>query len=349
MALFHRPLPRNLDAALRDLKEKSAIVRRSAMQDLGRHVQQNSPPRVVEALLAALRDEDPIVRTEAAYCLGDAKAREALPALLLAVDDTHSLVRQAAIDALGTIGDSRASGRLMRALDDDRPDVRFQAVVALARVSPESGLDAVLHAMKDEDHHVRYIAIRTAEEIGTKGDSAEFPIELPERITRCVEGWLEDEDAHVRLAAAILLGRCGKEAGAEELLCAIYDRIESLEPEDEAAAIDLAGRLGLQDAVPALEQRAFGLKRFLKERHAWASRVALARMGHDRARQAILHDLHAWSRERRTAAVTAAAQAGIREALDAIQAMRGDHEKAEQEAVDEALELLHALGARGGS
>jgi len=344
MALFHRPLPRTLEAAIRDLKEKNPSVRRSAIQDLGRHSREQATKRIVDTLLEALRDDDPVVRTEAAYCLGDAKAREALPALLVAVDDRHSLVRQAAIDALGTIGDSRATGRLLRALDDERPDVRFQAVIALGRVSPQDGLDGVLRAAQDEDQHVRYIAIRVAEELSpSEGAGPAARVTLLERVAEQLPEWLHDSDAHVRLAAAILLGRSGSDDGALEIIAAVHNRIPSLEPEDEVAAIELAGSLKLEDAIPALERRAFGLKRLVTERHAWAARVALVRLGDERARQSILRDLRGWSRDRRTAAATAAAQAGMTEAREIIEAMRGDYEKAEQEAVDEALELLHAL------
>jgi len=344
MALFHRPLPRTLDASIRDLKEKNPVVRRSAIQDLGRHAREEPTPEILDALREALRDDDPLVRTEAAYCLGDAKASEALPALLVAVDDRHSMVRQAAIDALGTIGDSRATGRLVRALDDDRPDVRFQAVIALGRVSPKDGVEAVIRAMEDEDHHVRYIAVRAAEELVTeKGNGVTQHVELPEAIAERAPTWLQDENSHVRLAAAILLGRSGSDAGAEELFNAVDDRMYKLEPEDEAAAIELAGTLGLQDTIPSLERRAFGLKRLVRERHTWTARIALVRLGNARARRSILSDLQAWSRDTRTAAVTAAAKAGLTEAIETIEAMRGDHERAEQEAVDEALELLHAL------
>lgn len=344
MALFHRPLPRTLDASIRDLSEKSPMVRRSAIQDLGRHSREEATPQIIEALLGALRDEDPLVRTEAAYCLGDARAKEALAALLVAVDDPHSLVRQAAIDALGMIGDTRATGRLLRALKDERPDVRFQAVIALGRVSPKDGMEGVLRAVKDEDHHVRYIAIRVAEELSREKTASGIAtkVELPQAISENVSGWMRDEDAHVRLAAAILLGRAGISEGADELLDAIEDAIPSVEPEDEVAAIELAGTLGLREAIPALERRAFGLKRLIRERHSWAARVALVRLGHGRARQSILADLRAWSRERRTAAVTAAARAGMSEALGIIESMQGDHERAEQDAVEEALQILRA-------
>ncbi|HQB42993.1 MAG TPA: HEAT repeat domain-containing protein [Polyangiaceae bacterium] len=274
MALFHRPLPRTLEAALRDLKEKSVLVRRSAVQDLGRHAREQATSAIEEALLEALRDDDPLVRTEAAYCLGDMKSKRALPLLLVTVDDANSLVRQAAIDALGTIGDPQATGRLLRALEDERPDVRFQAVIALGRISVDTGMDAVLRAVCDEDPHIRYIAVRVAEELVTKELSPTDTASLPERLVEQAKGWLEDEDAHVRLAAAILLGKCGDDAGAEHLLDAIEGRIFPMEPEDEAAAIELAGTLKLHQAIAGLERRAFGWKRWIKS-STWTPRAWL--------------------------------------------------------------------------
>jgi len=298
----------------------------------------------MDALLGAITDADPIVRTEAAYCLGDAMEERALPALLLAVDDPHFGVRQAAIDALGMIGDSRATGRLLRAVDDERPDVRFQALIALGRVSSDDGLEAALRGLHDDDSRVRYIAVRTVEEIVTKNlESRGTPVRLdvlPDSVVKQVAQCLDDEDPHVGLAAAILLGRTGDDRGANRLLEAIEDRIGSLEPEDEVAAIELAGSLGLEQAIPALEGRAYGLLRWVKERHSWTARVALVRLGSERARHTIVADLRSWSRDQRTAAVMAAGQAGIVEAIGVIEAMAGDHEKAAQDAVTEALEIL---------
>ncbi|MCL2823818.1 MAG: HEAT repeat domain-containing protein [Polyangiaceae bacterium] len=358
MALFHRPLPRTLAASLRDLKEKNPTVRRSAILDLARHSREEATPEIIDALLEAMSDVDPTVRTEAAYCLGDATAERALPTLLLAVDDPHTAVRQAAIDALGTIGDSRATGRLLRAIEDERADVRFQAVIALGRVSPRDGMNAAIGAMEDEDCRVRYIAIRTVEEIVVGDDNPHGDLgaesatvslitnkKLPDVVAKKSQSWLEDEDPHVRLAAAILLGKFGDLRGADQLLDAVAGRIGSIEPEDEVAAIELCGLLQLEQAIPDLDSRAFGLMRFIRERHTWTARVALVHLGSVRARHALLDDLHSWSRERRTAAVMACAQAGLTDALDAIKSMRGDHEKAVQEAVEEAIAQLSRVKA----
>ena len=97
----------------------------------------------------------------------------------------------------------------------------------------------------------------------------------------------------MRLASAFFLGRCGNNIGASQLIGAIEARICALEPNDEAAAIELAGTLGLKQAMPALECRALGFMRWFKERHVWTSRVVLVRLGVARTRQAIVSDLRA--------------------------------------------------------
>jgi HEAT repeat protein len=73
---------------------------------------------------------------------------------------------------------------------------------------------------------------------------------------------------------------------------------------------------------------------------AWQARVALARLGHDRARQGILKGLRAWTRDVRTLAVAAAGRARLTEARALIETMRGDPERADPEAVEVALGLL---------
>jgi hypothetical protein len=116
--------------------------------------------------------------------------------------------------------------------------------------------------------------------------------------------------------------------------------------EDEAAAIELAGRLKLEGAKPGLEKRAFGgLLGFRRDPFAWHARVALARMGHERAQREILRELSASDRDLRTLAVAAAGRARLVAAREPIAAMKGDARRADPEAVDEALAALAEDGA----
>ena len=69
--------------------------------------------------------------------------------------------------------------------------------------------------------------------------------------------------------------------------------------EDEIIVVELCGELQLTKATPGLERRAFGLFGG-RTPVSWHARVALAELGHQRAKLAILRGLSAWSRDART-------------------------------------------------
>jgi len=326
------PLRRTLAAALRDAGSAVPATRASAVADLAQHGDADRK-EVVAALERALSDDASEVRSAAAVALADLRAAEALPALLVAVEDDDGHVRQMAMSALGEIGDRRASERLRRALDDARPEVRFQAIIAFSRVvAPEDAIVAIMAATRDADAHIRYIAIRCAEEWAL-GAGRPMPEALLERAATLVE----DDDPSVRVAAAIVLARSGDRRGEPIVLDVVCGRIVTPEAEDEAAAVELVGELGIEAALPHLERRAFG---FGEDKFAWQALVALARMGHARARAKIVRDLHSIFRDRRTLAVAAVGRARLGEAKHLVEAMRGDDRRADAEAVALTLEQL---------
>jgi HEAT repeat protein len=360
------PLPRTLEAALRDLDEASARVRASAVVDLARHHDDDAArPRVAAALRRMLSDDAHEVRSAAASALGEVRAPEALGELLIATEDKHGLVRQLALEALGFVGGERAVERVRRALSDPRPELRFQAVLAYPRLAPGDAHAALAAAADDDDAGVRYIALRVAEErlhppegslldhadaadpadAADAADDRRPPRELLDAARRC----LADDEARVRVAAAILLARGGDASAEPVLLDVIEDRLRTPELEDEAAAVELAGAIGLARATTALERRAYGPARFFRERCSFHARIGLARLGHARARGDILRELAAWSRETRTLAVMSAGRARLADARAQIQAMQGRPERADEHAVAEALAALSLPdgGARG--
>ena len=112
--------------------------------------------------------------------------------------------------------------------------------------------------------------------------------------------------------------------------------------EDEAAAVELCGELGLDVARAGLKKRAFGgLLGLRRDPLAWHARVALARMGHSAPAGRILRELAARDRDVRTLAVAAAGRARLAGAREPILAMRGDVARADPAAVSEALAALH--------
>ena len=278
---------------------------------------------MIQGLLRALRDDAAEVRAAAASALADLGGAEALPELLLAVEDDDALVRQMAIAALGEIGDPRATERLRRALGDVRAEVRFQAVMAFPRVctSREDAHEALLAATRDDDPLVCHIALRMAEELGEGGG-------VDERICAPRPGARHARRARgprgERGPPRSRSGDASAGASRRSWSTSRWGRSRTREREDLAAAIELAGELGIGAARPGLERRAFGgLLGLRRDPFAWHARVALARMGHERACREILGELGASDRDLRTLAVAAAGRARMVAARDRIAAMRG--------------------------
>lgn len=343
--LGYSPLPRTLEAALADLAHADTAVRVSALKDLARHADGAERARVIAAVARVLaRDPAPGLRAEAAVVLADVEAVEALHELLAAERDPAPRVRQMALLALGEIARAadlaepelrRVVTQAAQATAAQDPALRFQGLIALARLAPEQAASTLRSALRDDDAEVRYIAVRLTEDLLVADEVPE-----PQRVA--LERALGDAAPAVRLAAAIALSRRGHTA-ARDVLVAALDAREALDVEDEQAAIDLAGELGLTRARQALERRAFGFVGGTG-RFTWHARVALARLGDARARRAIVRGLTAWTRDARTHAVVAAGRARIVEARAALLALQGRPERADPAAVSQALGELTGLG-----
>jgi HEAT repeat protein len=318
-------LPRNLEASVRDLASTKPEVRASAVSDLVRHAREGEAvrARAIPLLVKRLTDEHPQVRAAAAVALGDLHATESVTALLVAVEDDAAHVRQMALNAIGEIGDARALPRLRRALKDLRPEVRYQSIIAFARVADRAGGlvtsevdDALFEAANDEDDAISHIALRVAEERLDHGHMPE------ERLLARARGLTDLRGSpHVTLVAAILLAKSGDERGHDIILRVVRgEKIGGQAPdkEDERAAVELAGELGLAQVVQHLERRAWGVARFVRDTCPFHARIALARMGHDRAKKEILGELASSRREVLSGAVVSAGRARMREARDLI-------------------------------
>jgi HEAT repeat protein len=286
------------------------------------------------------------VRAAAALALADIDARTELAALVAASQDDDAGVRQMALLGVGELAEvhhAEARAVAMRGLVDRVAAVRYQAVVALARLQGEASLESLLVGSRDADPEVRHVAFRVAEEVFGGRAADAVPLALVQR----ARGALRDDNRGVQVAAAILLATLGEEAGSERLVEVVNDGRRFAHTEDEIIAVELCGQLQLRQAMPGLERRAFG---FWGGRApvGWHARVALAELGHPRAKQAILRALSAWSRDARTLAVAAAGRAKLQEALAILERMAGSPRRAEPDAVSDALAAINAVG-RGSS
>jgi HEAT repeat protein len=330
------PLPRNIGAALRDAEHAEARVRQSALGDLVRHARASERERATIAIIGLLRsDPNPELRAEAALALADAGATGARTALLAALEDPALGVRQMAILALGELGepgDLELAERLAGALVAVEPALRFQSLIACERLVPERGEAFLARALSDDDEEVRGMALRLARKRWPEADA-------PRALVNVAVKALGDQASNVRAQAALWLGLLG-DARADDALVGIVDGSVSVAlPADLEEAMDLVAARRLARASLGLERRAFGF--FARVDTArWHALVALARLGHARARRTILRGLGAWTRDARTLAVVAAGRAGLSEASPRISLFRGRPGRADPEAVEDALRVL---------
>lgn len=346
-------LPRNLEASVRDLSSARAEVRVGAVEDLVRHARgdERVRARAIPLLVQRLTEEHPRVRAAVAVALGDLGATEAVTALLVTVEDDDAHVRQMAINALGEIGDPRALPRLRRTLSDARPEVRYQSIIAFARVADrEGGLDtsevddALFDAANDADDAIRHVALRVAEERLDKGRAPDGRLLAR---ARALVADTSGASPHVVLVAAILLAKAGDERGHRVVLAVVQGKKlggQAPDKEDERAAVELAGELDLREAAPYLERRAWGALRFVRDTCPFHARIALARMGHDRAKKEIMAELASTRREVLSGAVVAAGRARMKEARDRILSLAP--QSVDPALIREALEHLDAPEVR---
>lgn len=347
------PLPRNLEAGLRDAVASKPEVRCSALRDLVRHADGAARDRVIACLVGALtEDGDAGVRATAALALADIGATEALDALLAATDDVQLRVRQLALVALGEIATApnpTVRAAFEAALVEEAPALRYQALVGLAQLG-EGDLEArLLAGTQDPDATVRHVALRLLEEQATRGDSDEAsleghepsaPLRLPAPVGARVRALLGDAAPEVRLVAAVLLARAGDPAGDERLIEVVNGRPGRFDPEDEQLAVELVGLRRLAAARRGLQRRAFGWLGVTFDPTSFQARVALARWGDERAVRAILRGLEGRHRHVRTIAAVAAGRARLVAARPLLEALASDPRRAEPAAVAEALARL---------
>jgi HEAT repeat protein len=330
------PLPRTLEAALRDVSHERVDVRRSALHDLVRLAEGPSRPRAIGALARALQaDVHADVRADAAIALADSKGREARAELLRALDDAVLGVRQLAVLALGEAcepNDPDVLSALGSLLASEHAALRFQALIAWERLAGDETEAALVAASGDSDDEVRSMAFRLARK---RFENAEPPAELLANARAAVDGPVTTAS----VTAALFLAARG-ERSAERTLVELLAGTAGASEADVFAAIEAAMELGLESARPALVRRAFGLFGVRTDTLGWQSCIALARLGDERAKLAIVRRLSAFRRDARTFAVVAAGEAGLSSARETILAFRGDPSRADPEAVEEALSRL---------
>ncbi len=214
----------------------------------------------VEAVLAALMDNDKHVRKAAARALGQIGEIRAVEPLLAALKDDDADVRNAASEALGKIGDTVAIAPLISCLKDEDKDVRLAAAEALEKLewkptNDETG--AIYWRVKGNWQKSIEIETPTLETLlinlhGSDAIVRQATVEALYQIgdSRAIGGLidaLEDKDRDVREAAKVALGLIG--APAVQPLIA---RLNASQPETFVSALVMIGAPAVEPVLAAL-------------------------------------------------------------------------------------------------
>lgn len=174
--------------AANGLQDVEPVVRATA----ARAVLSLPADEAASALTPLLQDKAEFVRQEAAYALGEARSRVAVPALVAALErDKKESVRAAAAVALGRIGDEsaviplagrlsarmRSSGlfsKITRGQAIENEFVRRSAARSLGQIGSRAAVPALVQTLSDE-RSATDVRREAARSLGLIGDAAAVP------------------------------------------------------------------------------------------------------------------------------------------------------------------------------
>lgn len=200
--------PEALAALHAAIRNDAATVRREVAVSLQRV---GAPEANIHPLLAALEDEEPGVREEAARTLGGfgRQAKTASGTLRDVLRDDHTRVRIAAAEALWEIdGDAREVLPTLVGAMRERA-VRWRAVMVISSMGAdaEPAIPFLISALRDEAMHRPFRdPPLSALALGRIGEAA-----WPALIAAC-----ESRDENTRVGAALALRDAGEKAGTGE-------------------------------------------------------------------------------------------------------------------------------------
>jgi len=220
LALEARVAPPDLiDALLKAIDDDNPKVRSEAIYTLGTIARSPLNESQASLLIKALDHYDPAIRAAAARVTGRLSVSSAADALIHAINDSQPPVRYAAMRSLGLIGERRA----IQALNEQlkfyaKGEGAWSALDALARIADSSSVPLFKVRLTDKDPFLRRAA---AEGLGRAQDSSE--------LSALQVGAGNDPSEMVRAAMAFALQKLGRNY--------IPRLVESLDSEKMASQI----------------------------------------------------------------------------------------------------------------
>ncbi len=319
-------------------------VRAAAAHDLSQYIDSSAGATVVSKLeQLTVEDSDIEVRVAAILALVDGGAKQSAGLIVQLARSGVPRVRQIALLAVAELvepGKPEAIDVALQAVGSPLPALRYQGLVALKSLQQADSLAVIMNQLTDEDSEVRWVAVRLLEELCIRASPADsVPVNPSQKaINDAVRPLLKDPSPRVALAATLLLSRLKDATAVKSLVGWLSRSVAKLDPQDEQAAIELVGQLGLTSAKADLERRAWPW--LWEGPTTFAARVALAQLGDERARQAILQNLFSNSPIKCARAIEAAGKVRLEQARARLEYLLANPSGFDVDAIQSALLLL---------
>jgi HEAT repeat protein len=248
------------------LKDSDARVRRAAADRLA-NISLNATDRQlglpVDVLVVALRDQDPEVRSHAAWLLSQERREPEItvPALMAALEDQDDLVRRSVASALGDLGPmARSAMPTLERLRREGRGAREEILIALARIDPAPARSVPLLLEAAASQHWQ------ARDIINKAGERAIPI---------LVSFLQGADDSLRAPACQALGAAGPK-GEEALIGALSHPNAAVRLAAARGAPEPRGSRALTAALTrSLKDASRDVRCAAAERLSWADSDAL--------------------------------------------------------------------------
>jgi len=320
------PLPRTLEATLRDAESARVEVRKSVLRDLVRHSDGEAKHAVLAALCRLLRtDSNGEVRALSAIACADTAQPEVVADLLDALEDAEPKVTQFVLLALGEFRDigPLALERIIPYRKSALPALRYQSLSTCYNLHEPGILDRLIEATSDSDVEVRWLGWHLLADCCSPSpsmrdpgrsrvkpiteDAEPFHSELlarlkdPAQVAALFHSATSDV-ARVKAEAAILLLEADAER-AFRLVQPLLDHPKGIDPYQFERLILKFGEVGCRLSVPWMSKHA--RRGWFEGRIGWYCLVALAHLGERDARQEVVRELESPNARRRSRALAA--------------------------------------------
>ncbi|MBI5573642.1 MAG: HEAT repeat domain-containing protein [Elusimicrobia bacterium] len=214
------------------LKDENWLVRRNAAISLGTEKNKNA----VLPLIALLKDQNTEVRRCAAVSLGEIGDKQAVPHLLKSLNDADGGMIIDSASSIAKFKDETSIPPLKKLLTDGRPVIRITALKSLMVFSDKPDVQSVIvERLNDEAEGVRLTAIQSVSSM-----------KLKSAVANLIKN-LSDVNPTVRTESAKALGEIGDKSAIEPLKKAIEVK------DDATLNLEVVG--AVKQAIEKLESK----------------------------------------------------------------------------------------------